>query len=211
MAAYYRAVLRNFLVHEPKLVLGEITSRISHNELQRRQIKAWEREIEILQTSLRALVSRVKDSEEWCLLLEYPIPRRRKRLDAVLIAADVIVCIEFKTEDKAHSLAAQRQAEEYALDLRDFHEASRDRKLVPLVVVPKAPPEKATGTTSIDPVRPVRLANRSDLADVIVEVFKTEHVAGSIPVNANAWDKSPYRPVPTIIEAAETLFAGHNV
>jgi hypothetical protein len=32
-----------------------------------------------------------------------------------------------------------------------------------------------------------------------------------LPLKPAAWDNSPYRPVPTIIEAAEALFAGHNV
>jgi hypothetical protein len=30
-------------------------------------------------------------------------------------------------------------------------------------------------------------------------------------INAENWDASPYRPVPTIIEAAELLYAGHQV
>src|SRR3954466_6284458 len=117
MAAYYRALLRDFLSHDSKLVLGQITSKVSHNELQRRQIKAWEREIEILQSCFSALILRLAGAETWSLLLEYPIPRRRKRLDAVLIAEDVVFSVEFKTEDRSQSLASQRQAEEYALDL----------------------------------------------------------------------------------------------
>jgi len=212
MAAYYRSILRDFLVDDPKFVLGQIASKVSHNELQRRQIKAWEREIEILQSCFGALLTRLASAETWSLLLEYPIPRRRKRLDAVLIAGDVIICVEFKTEDKAHSLASQRQAEDYALDLRDFHEISRDRKLVPLVVVPKAPPAAIRDASlPYDSVRPVRLANKNDLVDVILEIFQAEHTAGNSPIDPEAWDRSPYRPVPTIIEAAEALFAGHNV
>src|SRR5204862_17287 len=92
----------------------------------------------------------------WALLLEYPIPRRPKRLDAVLLARDVIFCLEFKTADKAHSLQPQRQVEDYALDLRDFHEASRDRRIVPVVVVPKAAPTRPSSPNLSFWQRPAR-------------------------------------------------------
>ena len=144
--------------------------------------------------------------------MEYPIPRRHKRLDAVLLAGDVIICLEFKTEDKAHSLQPQRQVEDYALDLRDFHEASRDRRIVPVVIVPKAPPATDSSVQiSTDAVRDVKLANASDLTQTLLAAFNAEHRDDSVPIDPAAWDNSPYRPVPTIIEAAEVLFAGHNV
>jgi hypothetical protein len=57
----------------------------------------------------------------------------------------------------------------------------------------------------------VRLANAFDIASILLAAFEAEHRSGSPPINPAAWDNSPYRPVPTIIEAAEALFAGHNV
>ena len=140
MAAFYRATLADFLVHSPDEILGALLRSYQHNELQKRQTKAWEKEIQVLKATSAELIRLAPISAKWALLLEYPIPRRHKRLDAVLLAADVIFCLEFKTEDKAHSSQPQRQAEDYALDLRDFHEASRERFIVPVVVVPKAPP-----------------------------------------------------------------------
>src|SRR6185503_19457309 len=117
-------------------------------------------------------------------LLEYPIPRRHKRLDAVLLAADVIFCLEFKTEDKVYSLQPQRQVEDYALDLRDFHEASCDRRIVPVVVVPKAKSaDDATEQISTDAVRDVRLTNAHDLAQILLKAFGAEHRDGSGPID----------------------------
>src|SRR6266446_4202912 len=212
MAAFYRATLHGFLSDQPHTVLGCLTAHVTHNELQRRQIKAWEREIDLLRLVCGTLLGRFSDAPTWSLLLEYPIPRRQKRLDAVVLAHDVILCIEFKTEDKAHSLQARRQVEDYALDLRDFHEASRVGRLAPIVVVPKAPRSRiASIDDSTDPVASVRLANEADLSEVVAEVFECLHCENRDPINAEKWDKSPYRPVPTIIEAAEALYAGHNV
>lgn len=212
MAAFYRAVLAEFLSDDSARIVGLLAAGNQHNELQKRQIKAWEREIEVLKLSCGDLIRLAPSAAQWSLLLEYPIPRRHKRLDAVLLAVDVIFCLEFKTEDKAYSLQPQRQAEDYALDLRDFHEASRDRRIVPVVVVPKAAPAEASvEQISKDAVRDVRLTNASDLAQILVAAFDAEHRDGSLTIDPTVWDSSPYRPVPTIIEAAEALFAGHNV
>ena len=212
MAAFYRATLADFLAHSPDEILGSLLRSYQHNELQKRQTKAWEIEIEVLKSACGELIRHTPATAKWSLLLEYPIPRRHKRLDAVLLAADVIFCLEFKTADKAHSLQPRRQAEDYALDLRDFHEASRDRRLVPVVVVPKAPSTTDSSVQiSTDAVRDVKLTNASDLAQKLLTVFNTEHRDDSVPIDPKAWDNSPYRPVPTIIEAAEVLYAGHNV
>ncbi len=212
MAAFYRATLADFLAHSPDEILGALLRSYQHSELQKRQAKAWEIEIEVLKAVCTDLIRLDPVAAQWSLHLEYPIPRRHKRLDAVLLAADVIFCLEFKTADKAHSLQPQRQAEDYALDLRDFHEASRDRRIVPVVVVPKAAPAKNhREQISADAVRDVMLANASDLALILLTAFEIEHRAGAEPIDPIAWDASPYRPVPTIIEAAEALFAGHNV
>lgn len=212
MAAFYRATLADFLVHSPDEILGALLRSYQHNELQKRQTKAWEKEIQVLKATCAELIRLAPISTKWALLLEYPIPRRHKRLDAVLLAANVIFCLEFKTEDKAHSLQPQRQVEDYALDLRDFHEASRNRRIVPIVVVPKASAaEDSSVQISTDAVRDVRQANASDLAQTLLTAFNAEHLDGSALIDPTAWDNSPYRPVPTIIEAAEVLFAGHNV
>src|ERR1700677_3565910 len=211
MGAYYRAVLSKFLLDDPSYVLGSLTEAVQHNELQRRQIKAWQREITLFRLTGEALIQQHPEAANWSLLLEYPIPRRQKRIDAVLLAADVIFCLEFKTEDKAHSLQAKQQAEEYALDLRDFHEESKDRRIVPIAIAPKAPSFENSGVDNSDAVCSVMLANSNDLADVLIKTFRLFHVTDDKPIEGKKWDQSAYRPVPTIIEAAEVLFAGHNV
>jgi DUF2075 family protein len=212
MAAFYRAKLSEFLEDGEAHILGKLLASYQHEELQKRQRKAWEKEIRLLKSTVTELFKVVPSACEWSLLLEYPIPRRAKRLDAVLIAGDVIICLEFKTEDKAHSLQAQRQVEEYALDLRDFHERSHGKPIFPIAVVPKAPSmNQAIEPLSVDAVRPVVLSNAQDLHRVLRAAFDSAHDPKGEPINALEWDSSPYRPVPTIIEAAETLYAGHNV
>jgi DUF2075 family protein len=211
MPAFYRALLAEFLAHTPAQILGSLSSAYQHNELQRRQIRAWEIQISVLKSACAELVAGAISAETWSLLLEYPIPRRPKRLDAVLLSGNVILCLEFKTEDKTYSLASQRQAEEYALDLRDFHEASRCRPLLPILVVPKAPAVTNSIIPLFDGVSPVYYANASTLSTVIVAAFHANFSPRSARIDPDQWDSSAYRPIPTIIEAAEALYAGHDV
>ena len=49
---------------------------------------------------------------------------------------------------------------------------------------------------------------RSTLSSFLLELANTDN--GS-QIDPEHWDGSPYRPVPTIIEAAELLYAGHQV
>ncbi len=211
MGAFYRETLANFFGDDPARILGRLSSAVQHRELQRRQITAWKRELAVLLASGKDLVTMFPQARNWSVLLEYPIPRRHRRLDAVLLAADVIFCLEFKTQDKVYTLSAQRQVEDYALDLRDFHKESAGKRIVPIVVVPNAPTVASRSEITTDPVSGVRLANATNLVEVIAETFSNELRATGYPIDAAEWDNSEYRPVPTIIEAAEALYAGHNV
>src|SRR6266550_2720382 len=212
MAAFYRAALSEFLAQSSDEILGALLRSYQHSELQKRQTKAWQIEIEVLKSASTELLRLAPSAATWSLLLEYPIPRRSKRLDAVFLAADVILCLEFKTLDKAHSIQADRQVEDYALDLRDFHEASRNRCIVPVTVVPRAASVKNSRDKILsDGVRDVKRSNAADLASILLSTFEAEHSERTQRIDPAIWDTSPYRPVPTIIEAAEILFAGHNV
>lgn len=214
MPAYYRAKLAEFLADDPERILGVLASRSAQQgftDLKQRQTRAWERQITALRATVAELAASHPGSSRWGLLLEYPIPRRQKRIDAVLLAADVIFCVEFKTEEREHTAQARQQAEDYALDLRDFHEESRDRRIVPLAVAMRADAALASSKAHADShVRPTLTANGHELARVVIESFGSETGGGS-QIDAARWDVSAYRPVPTIVEAAEALFAGHDV
>ena len=173
---------------------------------------AWEKQINVLKTTAETLVDESAEFGRWGLLLEYPIPRRQKRIDLVLLARDVILCVEFKTDAKTHTLQARKQAEDYALDLRDFHEESRGRRIVPIAVSTDADDvEHLLSGFYPDLVRPTIITNESGLAGTFSLAFRSQTDTGSEPIDIIAWDLSAYRPVPTIIEAAETLYAQHDV
>lgn len=215
MPAYYRATLVEFLADDEARILGVLateSAKTGFTDLKQKQTKAWQKQITAMKITCAALVAKLPNSVHWSLLFEYPIPRRQKRIDAVLLSIDVIVCLEFKTEEKKYSRQLYRQVEDYALDLRDFHDQSRDRYIVPIAVAFKAEPAEHIDCSILDDwVRPVVFANASDLSEKIVLAVIAEKKTEKPPIDATAWDLSAYCPVPTIIEAAEALFAGHNV
>ena len=152
------------------------------------------------------------ESADWTLLLEYTIPRRQKRLDAVLLAHELIIAVEFKTGDRTFTLGGQRQVEDYALDLRDFHAASHGRQIVPILVSLRAPdPSHPYDASGNDLVKGVALANGQTLGQVVLNAYDLLHSDVSQPIEGATWEEAPYRPVPTIIEATRAIFAGHDV
>ena len=57
-----------------------------------------------------------------------------KRADVVLISENIVFVLEFQAGATAHTSAAFDQVEDYALDLKNFHEGSHSVPIVPLVV-----------------------------------------------------------------------------
>src|SRR5215471_1563040 len=135
MPAYYLSSLVEFIDDDNERIVGVLASKSAVTgflNLKQSQTKAWKREISSLKQTAAQLIEVYKWAATWTILLEYPIPRRQKRIDAVVLARDLIFCIEFKTKAKDHNLQAQKQAEDYALDLQDFHAESSGRRIIPI-------------------------------------------------------------------------------
>lgn len=214
MPAYYRSTLREFLQDDPSRIIGIIhqsSSGSGFTDLKESQSRAWQSQLQILRKSALELCEQYTDSSEWGVLFEYPIPRRQKRIDVVLLARDIILCLEFKTGETKHQKSTARQVEDYALDLRDFHEGSRGRTIVPIAVTVRA--ERTTsefGWDHDDFAKPVVRACAEDLTEKI-SVSVDQYSTSLDQMDIVAWDNAAYKPVPTIIEAAEALYAGHDV
>jgi hypothetical protein len=213
--AYYSAVVRQFLQDDSDTIIGRLTYGSEQDRFHALILdarRAWEKELHVLRVTLAAVVGSVPNAADWGLLLEYPIPRRQKRIDALLFADELILVIEFKTEEDAFKRADIAQVEDYALDLQDFHEQSRNKRLFPILVSTEAPVPISVGHAATeDLIQPVRLANAETLAGCVLEIYQQCHRAEVAEVNYTSWECSAYRPVPNIIEAAEMLFAQHSV
>ena len=127
MAAYLRRTVADFLREEPLGVMGILQQAYASDGFvsqYTRQTQAWDRLVPELQHALTELLQSRPEAGNWTILLEYPLYRLRRRIDAVVLAGSLIVVIECKIGADVFTAADRHQVEEYALDLRDFHAQS---------------------------------------------------------------------------------------
>jgi len=212
MPAYYQNILSEFLTDTPERILGVLSSAYSKDgyyQLLGTQNKAWEDTLPILCKSLTTVLDLLPEAANWGVLLEYPLYRLRKRIDAVLIAHDRIFIIELKIGALEATGQDARQVEEYALDLRDFHRASHSAPMIPILCCTNLQaPAQIPNPDPTQQIQQVSIVGAQMLSSAIVRRYSTERFP---VINLNEWNLSAYEPVPTIIEAATTIFAGHNV
>jgi hypothetical protein len=213
MAAYYRQEISRFLSDEEDLIIGRLTgegAEAGFSQQLHAQTAAWKIEVGLLKACAEQL--RVEfDVTAWQLLLEYPIPRRGKRIDAVIVAGSVLVVLEFKCGAVAYARDAIAQVEDYCLDLSDFHRESLGRPIVPVLVATEAATEPSPRELGVGWVKSTWLANARDLPAKLTECIARFGEEDREPIDPIRWDESDYVPTPTIIEAARALYAGQNV
>ena len=199
--SYYANSIQNFLDDSENSILGELVKNheFALEDLQR---NAWINQIQILKEQFS------QDSKDMFIIFEYAIPRMGKRVDTILLFQGIVFVIEFKVGEKEYSSFAKDQVLDYALDLKNFHEQSHHRHIVPIVVATEAKIIKNSLLSYDDLVYSPLYANKTNLKTAIYEV------AGKIQHSSmvfEAWLESIYKPTPTIIEAAQALYRGHGV
>ena len=197
--AYYFKSISGFITDTENHILGELTSQHEF-ALEEQQRNAWLFQIRAAKSWLLAVDGHIA--------FEFSIPRMGKRIDCVIISGAVIFAIEFKVGATAFERHAIDQVMDYALDLKNFHEQSHHRIVVPILVCTAAEEAEAQFTLYDDRVAKPVCSNGNSLA-TIIDQFSRLTQEGN--VDANAWLASVYKPTPTIIEAAQALYRGHRV
>ena len=199
--AYYSATLEKFQHDSADSILGEL-ARHHQFALEDLQRNAWISQIHILKKSLSRLIG--------CYLaFEYAIPRMGKRVDIILLYQGVVFAIEFKVGERRYPNSAIEQSLSYAIDLKNFHEQSHKKAIVPMVI--------ATEAFNCEPViefypdrvcYPIKSNKHNFVSHIEQLSSKINEVEYLDPVD---WVESIYKPTPTIIEAAQALYKGHSV
>lgn len=199
--AYYKNSIPAFLTASQDQILGELASK-NLFALEVIQKNAWVEQI----TNLKEQLRNFRDGD---IFFEFSIPRMGKRVDVLLVIEGVIFVVEYKTGATSDESSAIDQIMDYALDLKNFHDGSHDKYLVPIVVSTKANKQRNRVGWSFDHIAVPLLSNGSDLSEII------NRAVSDIPVqkrvDANKWALSGYKPTPTIVEAAQALYRGHSV
>ncbi len=201
MRAYYTADRLKFFADSDEQILGELALRHSF-ALDIEQKGAWLQQIRIMRNALSVI-------ETFTVYFEFSIPRMGKRADVVVVIGDCIFVLEFKVGSEQFDHQAIEQVEDYALDLKNFHEGSHALSIVPILIATRARASPdAQMELALDQVaKPLRVAV-IDLGDVL-RMASAQHRLR--PFDATVWAASGYRPTPTIVEAARALYARHEV
>jgi hypothetical protein len=204
MRAWWSGDLTTLLAEAPEAIVQRLAVRLveTHHLNHAAQLVAWRDQIALLRSAARGLPG------DWRVLLEYPLLRLGKRIDAVLLSDRAILVLEFKTADQTR--LAREQVEDYALDLLDFHAASRAHPIVPILVVTQGQPHATAWPFLWHAVTPVLDATSRNLPALLHDILARIPAPGR-PLDISAWEAAPYRPVPTIVEAATMLYRRHGV
>lgn len=94
------------------------------------------------------------------------------------------------------------------MDLINFHAESDRQKVIPVLVATQAD-EKDSDWSKLTQLEDVLCCNELNLKETIEQIIQ-QH-AGIERIDAMRWLNSVYKPTPTIIEAAQALYQGHQV
>ncbi len=199
-SAYFGASIAEFLGTETDTIIGRLTTASAH-DVELAQREAWLRTVAVLKASLTSI--------DGYLYLEFDVPRLGSRIDVVIISGGVIFPIEFKAGEQKFHRQDFNQAWDYGLDLKNFHEASHKAPILPLLVATDATrAESSWEARHPDGVRPPLMTNAEQLGMALRHGLTLEHGPS---IDGEAWGRSPYHPTPTIVQAAQALYAHHSV
>ena len=155
-------------------------------ELGASQVSAWEDCFRVL----KAQLALSKELLNFQIIFEYALPYEDgRRPDVILLSKEQVLVLEFKRY-AAISTAAEDQVKAYARDLGEYHFASREREIVPVLVLTRLDAVEIKGD--------VLICGKNDLAAKLQEVVKEV-----TPCDASIWLASKYEPLPALVEAAK--------
>lgn len=203
----YSDTIDNFLQKNTDTIVGEITLSATQ-DINKEASNSWQQEVEILKDVLAPY------AQKGSVYFEYNIPRMGRRADVIVLIDGIVFVLEFKTSEQRFTREALIQVWDYAIDLKNFQEGSRDRILIPIVVAPKE--KNRNCHIKLEPfednVYQPLVSNNERLSECFDKTL-----SNIIPKHTftneddDVWAKSGYDPTPTIIEAAVALYEHHTV
>ena len=199
--AYFHSSISQFLSVSSEEIRGEITN--SHTQsLEFEQTRAWIGQVNNLQDQLC-------DFESGYICFELLIPRMGKRADVVILYKGIVFVLEYKVGESKYNAADKRQALSYAMDLQHFHSASHNLLIIPILIATNAKLNSVVEIESNSGVSDPICINGKNLGAILSSCSILFGDMGEI--DSTSWLNAPYKPTPTIIEAAKALYANHKV
>ena len=204
---FYKSSISEFISSSTDFIFGQI-SRADEMDTMSTQKFAWVVEIETMKRALRPWKHEAAE-----IIFEYSIPRLGKRIDVVVLLRERVFVIEFKAGETEFLHQDVDQVMDYALDLKNFHQGSIDRLIVPVLVATESNKYSTVCQPSHydDGVYEPLMTDSAHLGDVINMVILDCMQQKTFTVAIENWARSRYSPTPTIIEAARSLYLNHSV
>ena len=212
MSYGHASTVGEFISTDEDTLIGRLTRAVASTGVPSQrtaQVEAWKLEIRLLKEQLAS-----PQLDHWYIVLEYEIPRRSRRPDVVLLNPTTIFVIEFKMSGQVFDSTSRWQVTSYARDLRDFHAESHDRNIVPILCATEAKSGLTDLRDLMDRERDASTlvkTNGASLGSCFLRLQRNDGRTQTEPIVPKQWLDSPYRPTPTIIEAATLLYEGHDV
>lgn len=201
--AYYCNSIPGFIKDTSSSIIGQL---VKHSfEVNKAQSDAWDNQIQELQR-------RLEECEmEGDIIFEYDIVRMGKRIDVILLIKHMVFSLEFKNGKNVFTAQDAQQAEDYALDIKNFHKESENLFVCPILIATDAPEYKKEQSLDCYPDGQVHL-QRENIETVIPKVMKLTGMYGDDEqIDFDRWFNSPYHPTPTIVAAAVEAYTTHDI
>ncbi len=201
--AYYCNSIPGFIKDSSESIVGQL---VRHTfEINKDQSNAWQNQIQELQKRLES------HKIEGDIIFEYDIVRLGKRIDVILLMRRMVFSLEFKNGKNVFTAKDAQQAEDYAIDIKNFHKESENLYVCPILIATNAQRYAKTQSLSAYPDKQIHLQreNIDTLVPKITEISKMYGENGEI--DFDKWFNSPYHPTPTIINAAIEAYSTHNL
>ena len=201
--AYYCNSIPGFIKDQSSSIIGQLVRHAY--EINKEQSDAWENQIHELQNRLEAC------GMEGDIIFEYDIIRLGKRIDVILLIRHMVFSLEFKNGKNLFTAQDAQQAEDYAIDIKNFHKESEDLYVCPILIATAAPAYQKEQSLGCYPDKQVHL-QRENIETLIPKVAKLTGLYGDDrEIDFDTWFNSAYHPTPTIIAAAVEAYTTHDI
>lgn len=201
--AYYCNSIPGFIADKSTDIVGRLVRHAF--DINKEQSNAWENQISELQSRLE------KCGIEGDIIFEYDIVRLGKRIDVILLIRHMVFSLEFKNGKDIFTAQDAQQAEDYAIDIKNFHKESENLYVCPILIATNAEKYSKPQSSECYPDKQVHL-QRENIETLIPKITEISNLYGDDgEIDFDKWFNSPYYPTPTIIAAAVEAYSSHNI
>ena len=188
---YFYATIDIFLKTSESDILASLktgSEKLYKKAVEESQITAWKDEISVLEKTVIDL------PHNWIIILEYILPREAgRRPDVILLTGKEILVLEFKQFEEEHWSHID-QVIGYTRDLREYQSYCHNKEVIPFLILTKTQNKEKK-------YKNVQVLSSEKLPDYLFR-YKNEIEQ----IDPLLFLEGKYQPLPTIIEAAKTIF-----